>query len=78
MQIPIFNYLKLNILGCMCFLIKVSGERTGLHVETGEIKSTWPEGNYDSLMLFWLCYWDILLRGACVSCFTVFQKSHAV
>lgn len=35
-------------------LIKVSGERTSLRVETEEIKSTWPEGSYDSLMLFWL------------------------
>lgn len=40
-------------------LIKVTGERTSLRVETEEIKSTWPEGNYDSLMLFWLWHWDV-------------------
>lgn len=63
-------------------LIKVAAERTSLRVETEEIKSTWPEGNYDSLMLFWLWCWDFsffFLRGARVSsCFTTFQESHTV
>lgn len=45
-------------------LIKVTGERTSLRVETQEIKSMWPEGNYDSLMLFWLWSRDFFLRGA--------------
>lgn len=45
-------------------LIKVTGERTGLHVETEEIKSMWPGGNYDSLMLFWLWNWDFVSWGA--------------
>lgn len=44
-------------------LIKLSGERASLHVETEEIKSTWPEGNYDLLMLFWLCHWDFFTEG---------------
>ena len=44
-------------------LIKVTGEQTCLHVETEEIKSAWPEGNYDSLMLFWLRHWDFFWRG---------------
>lgn len=60
-------------------LIKVTGERTCLHVETDEIKSTRPEGNYDSLMLFWLRHWDFFRGGVRVSsCFTTFQESHAV
>lgn len=47
-------------------LIKVPGERTSLRVETEEIKSTWPEGNYDSLMLFWhrvFFFFFFVLRG---------------
>lgn len=44
-------------------LIKVTGERTILRVETEEIKSTWPEGNYDSLMLFWLWHRDFFPEG---------------
>lgn len=44
-------------------LIKVTGERTRLHVETEKIKSAWPEGKYDSLMLFWLRRWVFSLRG---------------
>lgn len=44
-------------------LIKLGAERTGLRVETEEIKSAWPEGNYDSLMLFWLCHWDFCRGG---------------